>query len=91
MIDSTDTKSGFQNVKSNQLFVRNLQRSDQHATFTCHASNNNISQPVSASTTIEIYCEYFFLYIFTGIKKCYDFDFEIKAIVNILLRSDSGN
>ncbi|CAH1104103.1 unnamed protein product [Psylliodes chrysocephalus] len=55
LIESTENRSGFENVRSNQLIVRNLQRSDQHAAFTCQASNNNISQPVSATTSIEIY------------------------------------
>ncbi|KRT85297.1 Immunoglobulin, partial [Oryctes borbonicus] len=57
LIDSTETKSGFQSARSNQLVIRGLQRSDQHASFTCQASNNNISQPVSATTSIEIYCK----------------------------------
>ncbi|XP_017787321.1 PREDICTED: synaptogenesis protein syg-2 isoform X2 [Nicrophorus vespilloides] len=55
LIDSTETHSGFQNVRSNQLVIKGLQRSDQHAAFTCQASNNNISQPVSATVSIEIY------------------------------------
>lgn len=61
LIDSENVKIGlenFKNVQSNQLIVRGLRRSDQHASFTCQATNNNISQPVSATTTIEIYCEY---------------------------------
>lgn len=57
LIDSVDTKSGFESVRSNQLIVRGLQRSDQHAVFICQASNNNFSQPVSASVTVEIYCK----------------------------------
>ncbi|XP_057651793.1 nephrin-like isoform X2 [Diorhabda carinulata] len=55
LIESTETRSGFEKVRANQLIVRGLQRSDQHAAFTCQASNNNISQPVSATTTIEIH------------------------------------
>ncbi|XP_050508875.1 synaptogenesis protein syg-2-like [Diabrotica virgifera virgifera] len=55
LIESTETRSGFEKVRSNQLIVRGLQRSDQHAAFTCQASNNNISQPVSATTSIEIH------------------------------------
>lgn len=62
LIDSIETRSGFENVRSNQLVIRGLQRSDQHAIFTCQASNNNISQPVSAKTAIEIYCKYTFFY-----------------------------
>ncbi|XP_065167952.1 nephrin isoform X2 [Atheta coriaria] len=55
LIESLETRSGFQNVRSNQLVVKGLQRSDQHAAFTCQASNNNISQPVSSTVTIEIH------------------------------------
>ncbi|XP_074027396.1 sidestep VI isoform X2 [Leptinotarsa decemlineata] len=55
LIESTGTQYGFPNVRSNKLIIRGLQRSDQHAAFTCQASNNNISQPVSATTSIEIY------------------------------------
>ncbi|XP_068082092.1 nephrin [Anabrus simplex] len=55
LIDSQDTISAFPNVKHNQLIVRNLERSDLHAVFTCQASNNNISQPVSASVSIEMH------------------------------------
>ncbi|CAH0550167.1 unnamed protein product [Brassicogethes aeneus] len=55
LIESTQMDSGFPYVRSNQLVVRKLHRSDQHAAFTCQASNNNISQPVSATTSIEIH------------------------------------
>lgn len=57
LVDSIETRSGFENVRKNQLIVRGLQRSDQHAVFTCQASNNNISQPVSATTAVEIFCK----------------------------------
>ncbi|XP_050301674.1 nephrin isoform X2 [Anthonomus grandis grandis] len=58
LIDSSDISSrssGSENVLSNQLAIHNLQRSHQHATFTCQASNNNISQPLSATTSVDIY------------------------------------
>ncbi|XP_022914013.2 nephrin isoform X1 [Onthophagus taurus] len=55
LIDSMDTRSNFPKARSNQLVIRNLQRSDQQASFTCQAANNNISQPVSASTSLVIY------------------------------------
>lgn len=60
LVDSVETRSGFENVRKNQLIVRGLQRSDQHAVFTCQAANNNISQPVSATTAVEIFCKYNF-------------------------------
>ncbi|XP_046751044.1 synaptogenesis protein syg-2-like [Diprion similis] len=41
--------------RRNTLVVTMLTRADLHAEFTCQASNNNISQPVSASVRIEMY------------------------------------
>ncbi|XP_025835204.1 synaptogenesis protein syg-2 [Agrilus planipennis] len=55
LLESTEMHTGFDHVRSNQLVVRGLQRSDQHARFTCQASNNNISQPMSQTVAIEIY------------------------------------
>nr|CAD7194371.1 unnamed protein product [Timema douglasi] len=55
LVDSTDTVSAYPNVKHNVLVVKRLERKDLHARFTCQASNNNISQPVSATVTIEMY------------------------------------
>ncbi|XP_046401780.1 hemicentin-1 isoform X2 [Ischnura elegans] len=55
MVDSTDTQSPFPHVMRNQLVVARLERTDLHATYTCQASNNNISQPVSASVTVEMH------------------------------------
>ncbi|XP_045465735.1 nephrin isoform X2 [Harmonia axyridis] len=53
-IKGTETRSGFQNVLSSQLTIRGLSRSDLHTAITCKASNNNISQPVSTTTTLDI-------------------------------------
>ncbi|XP_063232166.1 nephrin-like [Bacillus rossius redtenbacheri] len=55
LVDSTDAVSAYQDVKHNVLTVKRLERSDLHARYTCQASNNNISQPVSASVVIDIY------------------------------------
>ncbi|XP_019764544.2 nephrin [Dendroctonus ponderosae] len=55
LIESSETHIRYQNVLSNQLTIHGLQRSHQNATFTCQASNNNISQPLSASTSIDVY------------------------------------
>jgi hypothetical protein len=58
-VDSTDeVYSHPGEVKHNQLIVPELKRSDLHAVYTCEASNNNISQPVRASVTIEMNREY---------------------------------
>ncbi|KAK0182606.1 hypothetical protein PV327_000726 [Microctonus hyperodae] len=51
--DEPDTD--FPAVMRNVLIVTELTRSDLHAVFTCQASNNNISQPVSASVAIEMH------------------------------------
>ncbi|XP_071453565.1 nephrin-like [Hetaerina americana] len=55
LVDSSDTQSPFPNVMHNQLVVRRLERTDLHAVYTCQASNNNISQPVSSSITVEMH------------------------------------
>ena len=59
LVDATDEVYAHPGtVKHNQLIVPQLRRSDLHAVYTCQASNNNISQPVHASVTIEMHCEY---------------------------------
>ncbi|XP_014252897.1 synaptogenesis protein syg-2-like [Cimex lectularius] len=55
IVDSTDTTTGFPNVKNNQLVVSSLERSHLHSIYSCQASNNNISLPVSAKVTIDMY------------------------------------
>lgn len=44
-------------VMQNQLEIMSLQRHDLMAVFTCQASNNNISAPVSSSVTVDLNCE----------------------------------
>ena len=58
LVDSIDVQITFPNVKQNQLYVRRLERADLHATYTCQASNNNISQPVFAKVSLDMHCEY---------------------------------
>ncbi|XP_011503617.1 PREDICTED: nephrin [Ceratosolen solmsi marchali] len=55
LLDGKDSPGDFITVKRNTLIVRKLDRSDLHAQFTCQASNNNISQPISASVAIEMH------------------------------------
>ncbi|XP_076667647.1 nephrin isoform X2 [Andrena cerasifolii] len=55
LLDSKDEQGEFPALRRNTLTVRQLSRADLHAVFTCQASNNNISQPVSASVAIEMY------------------------------------
>ena len=58
LLDSKDEAGEFPSLRRNTLIVRELSRADLQAVFTCQASNNNISQPVSASVAIEIHCEF---------------------------------
>ncbi|XP_066594122.1 nephrin-like isoform X2 [Prorops nasuta] len=55
LLDAKDGPGDFPAVARNTLVVHELSRSDLHAVFTCQASNNNISQPVSASVAIEMH------------------------------------
>ncbi|KAJ9582213.1 hypothetical protein L9F63_003452, partial [Diploptera punctata] len=56
LVDATDEVYAHPGtVKHNQLIVPQLKRSDLHAVYTCQASNNNISQPVHASVSIEMH------------------------------------
>lgn len=58
LLDSKDEPGEFPSLRRNALIVRELSRADLHAVFTCQASNNNISQPVSASVAIEMHCKF---------------------------------
>ena len=69
LLESDEVISGIDNVKSNQVIIESVQRSDQHAILTCQASNNNISQPSSISVLIEIYCKFKFRSIFQTFEK----------------------
>ncbi|XP_044599511.1 nephrin isoform X2 [Cotesia glomerata] len=55
LLESKDEPGEFPALRRNTLVVTSLTRADLHAIFTCQASNNNISQPVSASIAIEMY------------------------------------
>ncbi|CAD6209059.1 GSCOCG00003705001-RA-CDS, partial [Cotesia congregata] len=55
LLESKDEPGEFPALRRNTLVVTSLTRADLHAIFTCQASNNNISQPVSASVAIEMY------------------------------------
>lgn len=60
LLDSTDEPGEFPSLRRNTLIVKQLSRADLHAVFICQASNNNISQPVSASVTIEMHRKFSF-------------------------------
>ncbi|XP_017756216.1 PREDICTED: uncharacterized protein LOC108547976 [Eufriesea mexicana] len=55
LLASQDEPGELPSVYTNTLIVRELSRADLHAVFTCQASNNNISQPVSTSVAIELH------------------------------------
>ena len=55
LVDDTFTSSS-QHKVTNQLVIPNIQRSDLHSIFTCQASNNNVSVPVSTSVKLDITC-----------------------------------
>lgn len=57
LLDSKDEQGEFPTVRRNTLVITELSRADLHAVFDCQASNNNISQPVSASVEIEMHRE----------------------------------
>ena len=41
---------------TNQLVIANISRHDLHSIFTCQASNNNVSVPVSTSVKLDVTC-----------------------------------
>ena len=41
----------------NELVISDLKRSDLHTIFTCQASNNNLSVPVSTSVKLDMQCK----------------------------------
>lgn len=47
----------FEGAVQNKLDVLGLTRADLHAVFACHASNNNMSEPVITSVQVEMYCK----------------------------------
>ena len=52
--DSFLTDTGYK--VTNQLVIPDITRHDLHSIFTCQASNNNVSVPVSTSVKLDITC-----------------------------------
>lgn len=69
VLDSKDEMGDSHDVRRNTLIVSELSRADLHAVFECQASNNNISQPVSASVAIEMHRKYY-IFFSTSISLC---------------------
>lgn len=60
LVESTDSSDGFPNfpqVRANTLLVRSLTRQDHGVTYTCQASNTNLVPPMSATVSVQMYCE----------------------------------
>ncbi|KAF7991967.1 hypothetical protein HCN44_010768 [Aphidius gifuensis] len=55
LLESKDEHGEFPALRRNTLIVMDLTRADLDAVFTCQASNNNISLPVSASVSIDMH------------------------------------
>ena len=57
MLDASTTQPNETYVES-ELVIRKISRNDQHAKYTCHAINNNISAPEEASVIVDLYRKY---------------------------------
>ncbi|XP_054259110.1 synaptogenesis protein syg-2-like [Macrosteles quadrilineatus] len=56
LLEARETNSSRDlSVRESRLLVRRLDRSDLHATYTCTASNNNVTTPVSAAVRVEMH------------------------------------
>ncbi|XP_031784587.1 synaptogenesis protein syg-2 isoform X2 [Nasonia vitripennis] len=55
LLDAKDGPGDLQSTRRSTLVLKNLSRTHLHAKFTCQASNNNISLPVSTSVAIEMH------------------------------------
>lgn len=53
LIDSTYT-TGPHGLVRNELNIRNLNRSDFMSILTCRASNNNVTEPISATVILDM-------------------------------------
>ena len=56
LLDDSDNPMG--SKVANELVIPELRREDLHTIFTCQASNNNISVPMSTSVKLDMHCEY---------------------------------
>lgn len=57
LLDESSEVTPSGHVTRNELELPTLARHDLMAVFTCQASNNNISAPLSASVTVDMNCE----------------------------------
>ncbi|XP_023288397.1 nephrin [Orussus abietinus] len=55
LLEPKDSRGDFPDLRRNTLLVTGLTRSHSGAVFTCQASNDNVSQPVSASVTVRLH------------------------------------
>lgn len=57
LIDSSFTQAPHGNIR-NELFIRNLNRSEFLLQLTCKSSNTNLTSPVESSVTIDMNCKW---------------------------------
>lgn len=62
LVDETYSQTS-QGYVRNELVLPKLHRNDLLMSYSCQAVNTNLTVPVSASVTIDINCEYYFLSI----------------------------
>lgn len=57
LVDETYQVISSDGATQNTMTVGKLTRTDLHAVYTCQASNNNLSEPISSSVQVEMYCK----------------------------------